>query len=102
MADKKIKELVDLYQWIRKNNNHTPDDVIDYMWIAVREKLSRESEEIDFHPPPKSQEDKEFQEAVKNIDKTIKKNYSFNKVCSNDTLCLGGYQCNNCNSVWNE
>lgn len=33
------KDLVDLYEWIRKNNQHTPDDVVDFMYNAAIEKF---------------------------------------------------------------
>jgi len=34
------KELSDLYCWIRKNNQHTPDEVLDFMYEAAKEKLA--------------------------------------------------------------
>lgn len=33
------KDLSELYQWIRKNNQHTPDEVIDFMYQAARKAL---------------------------------------------------------------
>jgi uncharacterized protein YfkK (UPF0435 family) len=35
----KQKDLSDLYAWIRTNNQSTPDDVIDFMYEAAKEKL---------------------------------------------------------------
>jgi len=35
------KELSDLYRWIRKNNQHTPDEIVDYMYEAAKEKLDK-------------------------------------------------------------
>ena len=39
------KELSELYQWIRKNNHHTPDEVVDFMYEAAKEKLHELSKE---------------------------------------------------------
>jgi len=35
----KLTDLTDLYAWIRKNNQHTPDDVVDFMYQAAKEKF---------------------------------------------------------------
>lgn len=39
------KDLSDLYCWIRKNNQHTPDEVIDFMYNAAIEKLESQTNE---------------------------------------------------------
>jgi hypothetical protein len=31
----KLKDLSDLYAWIRKNNQHTPDEVVDFMYKSA-------------------------------------------------------------------
>jgi hypothetical protein len=42
-----IKDLTDLYVWIRQNNQTTPDDVIDFMYKSAKEKLEKINEERD-------------------------------------------------------
>jgi len=44
------KELSELYQWIRKNNQHTPDEVINFMYEAAKEKL-KELELVEYPIP---------------------------------------------------
>jgi uncharacterized protein YfkK (UPF0435 family) len=34
-----LKDLTDLYLWIRKHNQHTPDEVVDFMYEAAKERL---------------------------------------------------------------
>ena len=39
------KDLSELYCWIRAANQHTPDEVIDFMYQAATEKLLKEQNE---------------------------------------------------------
>lgn len=39
----KLSDLSELYQWIRKNNQHTPDDVVDFMYEAAKEKFKSDN-----------------------------------------------------------
>ena len=41
------KDLSELYCWIRKNNQHTPDEVVDFMYQAAIEKFDKEQNERD-------------------------------------------------------
>jgi hypothetical protein len=38
----KLKDITDLYTWIRENNHHTPEEVIDFMYDSAKEKFNEE------------------------------------------------------------
>ena len=34
-----LKDITELYVWLRKNNQHTPDEVIDFVYQAAKDKF---------------------------------------------------------------
>lgn len=43
-----IKEITELYVWIRKNNMHAPDEIVDFMFEAAKEKLKINEKPCDY------------------------------------------------------